>query len=244
MKVALVTGGSSGIGKAIVFSLASSSFNVAFTYNKNEEEALNIKNILQNKYHVSCYIEKVELSEKENIVNFIDNVISSFGRIDVLVNNAGVAKDMPFFLKQEEDFLNILKVNLVSSFIVSQKVAPYMLKEKKGVIINVASTNGIDTYYPESMDYDASKAGLISLTHNLAQELAPYIRVNAVLPGWIKTPMNKELDNNFEKSETKKIMLKRFGEPEEVANLVSFLVSDKASYINNTCIRVDGGYHA
>ena len=116
-----------------------------------------------------------------------------------------------------------------------------MLEQKKGKIINISSTNAIDTYYPESCDYDASKAGVISLTHNLAREFAPYINVNCICPGWIKTEMNKDLSLDQINKEKRKILLSRFGEVEDISNLVLFLVSNKASYINDTVIRVDGG---
>ena len=116
-----------------------------------------------------------------------------------------------------------------------------MKENKYGNIVNISSTNGIDTYYPESIDYDASKAALISVSNNLANYLAPYVRVNTICPGWIDTRMNKELDKEFVKKEEEKILLGRFGKPEEIANLVDFLISDEANYINNSVIRIDGG---
>ena len=120
-------------------------------------------------------------------------------------------------------------------------VYPYMKNQKSGNIINISSTNGIDTPYIESLDYDASKAAVLSLTKNLAKEYAPYIRVNAICPGWVNTPMNKYLSEDFKKEEEQKILLKRFAEPEEMAKVIYFLSSSNASYINGTIIRVDGG---
>ena len=116
-----------------------------------------------------------------------------------------------------------------------------MKENKGGIIINISSTNGIDTPYIESIDYDASKAGLISLSNNLANYLSPYVRVNTVCPGWINTDINKDLDKDFVAKEIDKILLGRFGEPEEVSHLIKFLVSDEAKYINNSIIRIDGG---
>ena len=139
-------------------------------------------------------------------------------------------------LKTYDDFKKVVDVNLNGTFIVTKYISKLM---KKGNIINISSTNGIDTYYPESIDYDASKAGVISLTHNFAKIFAPKIRVNAICPGWVETDQNKELSIKQIKNIKKSILLKRFAKPEEIANVVFFVAND--SYINNTVIRVDGG---
>jgi len=118
-----------------------------------------------------------------------------------------------------------------------------MYEAKTGAIINISSTNGINTYYPTSVDYDASKAGVISLTYDAAVEFAPYVRVNSVAPGWVNTEMNKDLEEDFVKEETEKILVKRFAEPEEIANVVYFLASDEASFVNSEVIKVDGGWY-
>lgn len=171
----------------------------------------------------------------------IDETIKTFKKIDVLVNNAGIAIDTTIEDKTVENFQKIINTNLIGPFIVSKYVGEYMMKEKNGKIINISSTNGIDTYYEYSLDYDASKAALISLTHNLALHFAPYINVNAVAPGWINTEMNKNLDKEYIDQEKEKILLKRFAQPEEIAEVVYFLSTENAKYINNETIRVDGG---
>ncbi|MBQ2409056.1 MAG: SDR family oxidoreductase [Bacilli bacterium] len=152
-----------------------------------------------------------------------------------------MAIDTLFEDKTVENFKKTLNVNLIGTFLMSKYIGEIMYNNKKGNIINISSTNGIDTYYPMSLDYDASKAGVISLTKNLAVQYAPYVRVNTIAPGWVNTEMNKELDDEFINNENKKILLNRFGEPEEIAKVILFLASDDASYINGTVIRVDGG---
>jgi 3-oxoacyl-[acyl-carrier protein] reductase len=137
--------------------------------------------------------------------------------------------------------MKTLDINLVAPFLLCKKIGPKMVDNKYGIIINISSTNGIDTPYIESIDYDASKAGLISLSKNLANYFAPYVRVNTICPGWVNTEMNKNLDSDFISKEEDKILLDRFANPREVANLVEFLISDKASYINDSIIRIDGG---
>ena len=182
-----------------------------------------------------------DITKEEDIKNMVEQSINKFKKIDILINNAGIAIDTTFEDKTKENFMKTIDTNLIGPFLLSKYVGNYMLREKEGCIINISSTNGIDTYYEYSIDYDASKAGLISLTHNLALHFAPYIRVNAVAPGWIKTEMNKNMDEQYKKEEEKKILLKRFAEPEEIATVVYFLTTQEAKYINNETIRVDGG---
>ena len=239
--VVLITGASKGIGASIAIEFAKKNYDVVINYFNSLDDAKKVETECQ-KYNVNTLLVKADISNEEDIDNMIVSIINKFGKIDILVNNAAISLDNMFKYKTKEEFNKVLNTNLVGPFLLSQKVSKYMLENKFGKIINIASTNGIDTYYPESIDYDASKAGIISLTHNLSKELAPYINVNAVAPGWVNTDMNKELDNEFKKSEINKINLKRFAEPKEIAKVVVFLASDEASYINSEIIRVDGGY--
>ena len=240
MKVALITGSSSGIGKEIASKLASD-YEVILHYNSNYNEALKLKNDIDNKYNRDTLLVKGDLSNEEDINNIINVIYDRYDKIDVLVNNAGIAIDTMFEDKNKDNFMKILEVNLIAPFLLCKKIGLKMKENKEGVIINISSTNGIDTPYVESLDYDASKAGLISLSNNVANYLAPYVRVNTICPGWINTNMNNNLDDNFITSEKNKILLGRFGEAYEVANLVYFLISDEAKYINNSIIRIDGG---
>lgn len=241
MKTVLVTGSSNGIGKETVIKFAKNNYNVVITYNNDETSALELGEYLKEKYNVGVLVLKCDISSEEDIKNMVDSVISRFDKIDVLVNNAGIAIDTTFEDKTKDNFMKTLEINLVGTFLVSKYVSTYMLKEKAGSIINVSSTNGIDSYYVESLDYDASKSGVISLTHNLANYLAPYIRVNCVCPGWINTKMNDGLSSEFREKETNKILLNRFAEGIEVANLIYFLATNEASYINDSIIKIDGG---
>ena len=240
MRVALITGSSSGIGKEIASKLASD-YEVILHYNSNYNEALKLKNDIDNKYNRDTLLVKGDLSNEEDINNIINVIYDRYDKIDVLVNNAGIAIDTMFEDKNKDNFMKILEVNLIAPFLLCKKIGLKMKENKDGVIINISSTNGIDTPYVESLDYDASKAGLISLSNNIANYLAPYVRVNTICPGWINTNMNNNLDDDFITSEKNKILLGRFGEAYEVANLVYFLISDEAKYINNSIIRIDGG---
>ncbi len=237
----LVTGSSSGLGSSIIEKYASNNYNCVINYFSHKEEANELKEKLEKKYNVKCLTIKADVSNDEEVKSMFDKIINEFNRIDVVVNNAGIALDTLFELKTKKDFMKTLEVNLYGTFNVSRVFGEYMYKQKHGSIINISSTNGIDTYYEFSMDYDASKAGVINLTHNLANKFAPYVRVNCICPGWVKTPMNKDLDDKFIKEETNKILLNRFAEPNEIANLVYFLSTEEASYINDSIIRIDGG---
>jgi 3-oxoacyl-[acyl-carrier protein] reductase len=237
-KVVLITGASRGLGASIARKFASLNYDVVINFLKSFDEAKKLKEEIEDKYKVNVLNIKCDVAEEENVKEMVNEVINKFGRIDCLVNNAGIAIDSLPEEKTSKDFRRILDVNLIGTFLVSREVAKYM---SSGNIINISSTNGIDTYYSYSLDYDASKSGVISLTHNLSNLYAPNIRVNCVAPGWINTDMNKELDKDYIKEEENKILLKRFASSEEIANVVAFLASDDASYVNDSIIRVDGG---
>ena len=242
-KTVLVTGSSRGIGRSTIMLFAQNNYDVVINYVNDYESALSLKNEVETKYGVDALCIKADVSEEVEVSNMVDEIISKFGHIDCLVNNAGIAIDTTFEDKIVENFRRTINTNLIGTFLVSKYVGREMLKNKSGSIINVSSTNGIDTVYPESLDYDASKAGVISLTKNLAIQYAPYIRVNSVAPGWVMTDMNKELDSDFIKSEEEKILLKKFAKPEDIAKVIYFLASDDACYINSEIIRVDGGFY-
>lgn len=239
-KTVLITGASRGLGAAIAKVFAKNNHNVIINYNNSEEEANKLAQELE-QYNVEVLPIKADITNEKEIKDMVEQSIDKFNKIDVLINNAGIAIDTTFEDKTKENFMKTLDTNLVGPFLVTKYVGEYMLKEKQGNIVNISSTNGLDTYYEYSLDYDASKAGLISLTHNLALHYAPYVRVNCVAPGWINTEMNKNLDEEYKKEEERKILLNRFAEPEEIANVVYFLTTDEAKYINNETIRVDGG---
>lgn len=240
-RVVLITGASRGIGAATAFLFAKEKDTVIINYNHSEKEALALKNKIEKECSMSPKVIKADITKEEEVKKMVEEAITTYGKIDVLVNNAGIAIDDEFFDHTSEHFRKVLDTNLVGMFFISQYVSRYMMNNKSGIIINISSNNGIDCNSPLSLDYDASKAGVISLTHNLARALAPYIRVNAVAPGWTKTDSVDEMFPEYLEEERKKIMLERFATPEEIANVILFLASSEASYINNEVIRVDGG---
>lgn len=235
-RVVLVTGASRGLGAAIAGVFLENNDIVYVNYNHSEEKAKELCQKYPKAFPIKC-----DVSNEEEIKDMIEVIKKEQGHLDILVNNAGIAIDTEFQDKTKENFMKTLDTNLIGPFLVCKYARTIM---EEGSIINISSTNGIDTYYVYSLDYDASKAALISLTHNLSLEFAPKIRVNAIAPGWINTEMNQELDKDYVEEECKKILLNRFAEPKEIANVVFFLASEEASYINNSIIRVDGGFYS
>lgn len=240
-KVVLVTGSNRGIGRSTIIEFAKAGLDVVINYCHHKEEAYELKEYVESNYNVRCLVIKCDVSKEDEVIEMINEIVDYFGSLDILVNNASVCKDSLLMDKDVDSFRRILDVNLIGTYLCSKYAAKVMLDNGSGSIINVSSTNAIDTYYPESCDYDASKAGVISLTHNLAREFSPYIRVNCVCPGWVNTDMNKELSVEQVHEEEKNILLGRFADPEEIAKVIVFLASNKSSYVNDSIIRVDGG---
>lgn len=239
--VALITGASKGIGASIAMEFAKAGVHVILNYNRHALMAEQLKEKIKEKYSVDVLCVKADISIEEEVEAMVNRAVDTFGRIDILVNNASICNDSLMLDKSVSAFHRILDVNLIGTFLCSKYVGKLMLDRGGGKIINIASTNAIDTYYPESCDYDASKAGVISLTHNFAREFSPNISVNCICPGWVKTDMSEGLSIEQIRQEEKKILLHRFAEVEEIAKVVVFLASSKASYINDSIIRVDGG---
>ena len=243
-KVALVTGGAKGIGAAIIRELAANNYDVVINYLSSEKEAEVLASSLTSKYGINALVYQCDVADENEVELMMKFVEEHLGGVDILVNNAAIDLSNMWHEKNAEDFRRTLDVNVVGAYNVARRVANHMMDNKWGRIVNISSTNGINTYYPMCVEYDASKAALISLTHNLAVEFAPYVTVNAIAPGFIGTEAELQgYDEEFLKSEEEKILVGRYGKPEEVAKLVAFLVSEDAGYINNSVIRIDGGQY-
>lgn len=239
-KSALITGATRGIGKQIAITLAKQGYNIALNYRKENEELENTKKEIE-EIGVQVLAVKGDVSNFEDCENFVKQVIERFGQIDVLVNNAGITKDMLLMRMKKEDFEQVIDTNLVGTFNVTKNVVPYMMKARSGRIINISSVVGIAGNAGQT-NYSASKAGIIGFTKSLAKEIASRnILVNAVAPGFIETNMTDILKDDVKQEIAKNIPLKRMGTAQDVANVVKFLASDDSSYITGQVINVDGG---
>ena len=239
-KCALITGATRGIGKQIAITLAKQGYNIALNYRKLNEELENTKKEIE-KIGVQILAVKGDVANFEDCENFVKQVIERFGQIDVLVNNAGITKDMLLMRMKKEDFEQVIDTNLVGTFNVTKNVVPYMMKARSGRIINISSVVGISGNAGQT-NYSASKAGIIGFTKSLAKEIASRnILVNAVAPGFIETNMTDVLKDDVKQEIAKNIPLKRMGTAQDVANVVKFLASDDSSYITGQVINVDGG---
>ena len=239
-KVALITGGSRGIGKSIVEKFISNGCNVAFTYNNSESDAKLIESNLSEKdIKIKRYKSNAaKYFEAEILVN---SVINDFGKIDILINNAGITKDNLLMRMSEDDFNQVLSVNLNSVFNMTKAVQREFLKNRSGSIINISSVVGIKGNAGQS-NYSASKAGIIGFTKSIALDLGSRnIRCNVVAPGFIETEMTKNLSDDTLKSWYNSIPLKRGGKPSDIGNVCVFLGSNMSSYITGQVLVVDGG---
>ena len=257
MKTVLVTGSSRGIGKATIIEFAKNGYNVIINYvdskkeaklklisnnfeYDNKKDAYDLKEYVESKYNVEALVIEADVSSEKEVKNMIKEAVNRFESVDTLVNNAGIVFDRDFNEVTQEEFLNTIKVNVMGAFLVSREVAKNM--KKGSTIVNVSSTNGTKTVSPECPDYNISKIGLQSLTRDLAYQLKPNIRVNAIAIGWADTDMNKDLPKDYIEEENNRIFIERFAKPEEIAKTIYFLASDNSSYINSEIINIDGGY--
>ena len=239
-KVALITGGTRGIGKEIAYTLAEENYDIIINYRTENEELMKLKKEIEQK-RVRCLLLKGDVSNFEDCKKLVEEAINRMNHIDVLVNNAGITKDMLLMRMKPEDFNEVINVNLIGTFNMTKIVINYMMKERKGRIINVSSVVGISGNAGQT-NYAASKAGIIGFTKSLAKEVASRnILVNAIAPGFIQTDMTNILKENVKDEIAKTIPLKRMGTAKDVANVVKFLVSEDSSYITGQVIQVDGG---
>ena len=238
-KVAVVTGASRGIGKAIAVKLASKGATVVINYNGSRERAEEVKNEVESAGGKAVIIQ-CNVADFDACKEFIETVIKEQGRIDILVNNAGITKDGLLMKMSEEDFDKVLDTNLKGTFHTIRAALRQMIRQRSGRIINMASVVGVSGNAGQA-NYAASKAGVIGLTKTAAREVASRgITVNAIAPGFIETPMTDVLDEKVKEAIKGQIALGRYGKPEEVASTISFLASEDASYISGQVIVIDG----
>lgn len=239
-KVALVTGASRGIGKQIALTLAKEGAYVIVNYNGSEAAAQEVADEII-KAGGSAEIYQCSVGDFDAVAKMIQTLYKKLGHLDILVNNAGITRDDLLMKMKEEDFDAVIETNLKGSFNTMRHISRYMLKQKSGSIINISSVSGI-LGNPGQINYCASKAGVIGMTKSMARELASRgIRVNAVAPGFIETEMTEQMTDAAKNAGLAQIPFGRFGQTEEIANVVAFLASDRASYMTGQVLCVDGG---
>lgn len=237
-KVALITGGSRGIGKEIAKKFALNNYNLVINYVSDNTDLVALEKEFEN---VEVLFVKTDVTSYESCENMVKEAIEKFGRIDVLVNNAGITKDALLMRMKEEDFDKVINVNLKGTFNMTKNVIPYMMKQRHGKIVSISSVVGV-TGNAGQANYAASKAGIIGFTKSIARELASRnILANCVAPGFIKTDMTDVLSEAVKENIHSQIPLNKMGEAKEVANAVYFLGSDQNSYITGQTLNVDGG---
>lgn len=239
-KLAIITGGTRGIGKQIALTFAKEGYNIAINYRTENEDLKNTKKEIEEN-NVKCFTFQGDVTNFKDCEQFVKQIVEEFGSIDVLVNNAGITRDTLLMRMKEEDFKQVIDTNLIGTFNVTKNVISYMMKARSGRIINISSVVGISGNAGQT-NYSASKAGIIGFTKSLAKEVASRnITVNAVAPGFIETQMTDVLKEDIKEEIAKKIPLKRMGTPQDVANVVKFLASNDSSYITGQVINIDGG---
>lgn len=239
-KAALVTGASRGIGRAVAIALAKKGYAVAVNYAGSQKAAEDVKAAIEAEGGRAIVIQG-DVSKAEDVEKVFAAVKAEFGRLDVLVNNAGITRDSLLLRMKEENWDAVIDTDLKSGFLAIKAAAPIMMKQRKGAIINIASVVGI-TGNVGQINYSAAKAGVIGMTKTAAKELAARgIRVNAVAPGFIETSMTDVIPEKIREDMIHSVPLGRMGQAEDVANVVCFLASEEASYITGQVLKVDGG---
>lgn len=240
-KTVMITGGAKGIGKSTALMFAKEGANIVINYLSSDELANQLVREIEALGSSALAIKSDVASEKE-VINMVNIAISKFNHIDILINNAGFAKDIPILERSSEEWEKTLGINLIGPYLCIKHVSKNMLENGNGKVINISSTSAIHSFSPDIIDYDSAKAGLIALTKNFAKALAPNVLVNAIAPSWVDTDMSKGLSYDFLEDEKRSIYLKRFAQPDEIAKTILFLASEDASYITGSVLVIDGGH--